>query len=144
MRLRCRRHHLPSDECLNSGQLRSPAPWPADSSNVNRLSNQTPVRIPAAEYTAIIKPRSERGSSRVRPGVLLVLQPALADEPDQVFSFSSWRFLRDSLRVFGLASAKELDTAEVRLFTGKQPYMFSRRRWEAPLIEALYGNCDEP
>ena len=144
MRLRCRRHHLPSDECLNSGQRRSPAPCPADSSNVNRLSNQTPVRIPAAEYTAIIKPRSERGSSRVRPGVLLVLQPTQADEPDQVFSFSSWRFLRDSLRVFGLASAKELDTAEVRLFTGKQPYMFSRRRWEAPLIEALYGNCDEP
>jgi hypothetical protein len=144
MRLRRRRHHLPSDQCLNSGQRRSPAPWPADSSNVNRLSNQTPVRIPAAEYTAIIKPRSERGSSRVRPGVLLVLQPALADEPDQVFSFSSWRFLRDSLRVFGLASAKELDTAEVRLFTGKQPYMLSRRRWEAPLIETLYGNCDEP
>jgi hypothetical protein len=48
------------------------------------------------------------------------------------------------LRVFGLASAKELDTAEVRLFTGKQPFMISRRRWEAPLIEALYGNCDEP
>jgi len=111
---------------------------------VNQHSNQTPVRIPAAEYTAIIKPRSERGSSRVRPGVLLVLQPSQVEEADQIFSFSSWRFLRDSLRVFGLASAKELDTAEVRLFTGKQPYMFSRRRWEAPLIEALYGNCDEP
>jgi hypothetical protein len=74
----------------------------------------------------------------------LVLQPTLVDEADQVFSFSSWRFLRDSLRVFGLATAKELDTAEVRLFTGKQPYMFSCRRWEAPLMEALYGNCDEP
>jgi hypothetical protein len=144
MRLRCRRHHLSSDQCLNLRQRRIRAPWPADSSNVNRLSNQTPVRIPAAEYTATIKPRSERGSSRIRPGVLLVLQPAMVEEPDQVFSFSSWRFLRDSLRVFGLASAKELDTAEVRLFTGKQPYMFSRRRWEAPLIEALYGNCDEP
>jgi len=111
---------------------------------VNRPTQQTPVRIPAAEYTAIVKPRSERGSSRVRPGVFLVLQPTLVDEPDQVFSFSSWRFLRESLLVFGLASAKELDTAEVRLFTGKQPFMFSRRRWEAPLIEALYGNCDEP
>ena len=48
------------------------------------------------------------------------------------------------MRVFGLASAKELDSADVRLSTGKQPYMFSKRRWEAPLIEALYGNCDEP
>ena len=143
MRLRCRRHHLSSDKCLNLRQRRSRAPWPADSSSVNRPSNQTAVRIPAAEYTAIVKPRSERGSSRVRPGVLLVLQPSLVEESDQIFSFSSWRFLRDSLRVFGLASAKELDTAEVRL-TGKQPYMFSRRRWEAPLIETLYGNCDEP
>jgi hypothetical protein len=111
---------------------------------VNRPTQQTTVRIPAAEYTAIVKPRSERGTSRVRPGVFLVLQPTLVDEPDQVFSFSSWRFLRVSLLVFGLATAKELDTAEVRLFTGKQPFMFSRRRWEAPLIETLYGNCDEP
>jgi hypothetical protein len=100
---------------------------------VNRPSNQTAVRIPAAEYTAIVKPRSERGSSRVRPGVFLVLQPSQVEEADQVFSFSSWRFLRESLLVFGLASPKELDTAEVRLFTGKQPFMFSRRRWEAPL-----------
>jgi len=74
----------------------------------------------------------------------LVLQPTRVDDQEQVFSFSSWRFLRESLLVFGLASAKELDTAEVRLFTGKQPFMFSRRRWETPLIEALYGNCDEP
>jgi len=143
MRLRRRRHHLPSDECLNSGQRRSPAPWPADSSNVNRLSNQTPVRIPAAEYTAIIKPKSERGFSRPLPGVILVLQPSTVEESDQVFSFSSWRFLRESLLVFGLASAKELDTADIRVSTGKQPYMFSRRRWEAPLIETIYGNCDE-
>jgi hypothetical protein len=106
--------------------------------------NNTAIRIPAAEYTAIVKPKSERGSSRVKPGVVLVLQPSLVEEADQIFSFSSWRFLRESLRVFGLASAKELDTADVRLSTGKQPYMFSRRRWEAPLIEALYGNCDEP
>ncbi len=105
---------------------------------------RTAIKIPAAEYTAIIKPKSERGSSRAQPGVVLVLQPSLVEEADQIFSFSSWRFLRESLRVFGLASAKELDSADVRLSTGKQPYMFSRRRWEIPLIEALYGNCDQP
>jgi hypothetical protein len=106
--------------------------------------NHTATRIPAAEYTAIIKPKSERGSSRAQPGVILVLQPSMVEEADQIFSFSSWRFLRESLRVFGLASAKELDSADVRLSTGKQPYMFSRRRWEIPLIEAIYGNCDQP
>jgi hypothetical protein len=106
--------------------------------------NHTAIRIPAAEYTAIIKPKSERGSSRAQPGVILVLQPSMVAEPDQIFSFSSWRFLRESLRVFGLASAKELDSADVRLSTGKQPYMLSRRRWEIPLIEAIYGNCDQP
>jgi hypothetical protein len=111
---------------------------------VNRPINQIATRIPAAEYTAIIKPKSERGFSRPLPGVILVLQPSTVEETDQVFSFSSWRFLRESMRVFGLASAKELDNADVRLSTGKQPYMFSKRRWEAPLIEALYGNCDEP
>jgi hypothetical protein len=100
------------------------------------------VRLPAGEYTAIIKPKSERGRSQ--PGVVLVLQPPVADEPEQIFGFSSWRFLRESLRVFGLASAKELDSADVRLSTGKQPYMFSRRRWEAPLIETIYENCDVP
>ena len=105
--------------------------------------NQTATRIPAAEYTAIIKPKSERGTSRSLPGVILVLQPSTVEESDQVFSFSSWRFLRESLLVFGLASAKELDTADIRVSTGKQPYMFSRRRWEAPLIETIYGNCDE-
>jgi len=102
------------------------------------------TKIPAAEYTAIIKPKAARDHARAQPGVVLVLQPSLVDEPDQIFSFSSWRFLRESLRIFGLASAKELDTADVRLSTGKQPYMFSRRRWEIPLIEALYGNCDQP
>lgn len=106
--------------------------------------NSTVVRIPASEYTAIVKPKSERGSSRTQPGVVLVLQPSQDEEAAQVFSFSSWRFLRESLRVFGLASAKELDSADVRLSTGKQPYMFSKRRWEVPLIEALYGNCDQP
>jgi hypothetical protein len=106
--------------------------------------NRIATRIPAAEYTAIIKPKSERGAGRTLPGVVLVLQPATVEESDQIFSFSSWRFLRESLRVFGLATAKELDNADVRLSTGKQPYMFSKRRWEAPLIEAIYGNCDEP
>jgi hypothetical protein len=106
--------------------------------------NQTATRIPAGEYTAIIKPKSARGSSRAQPGVILVLQPSQVEQTDQVFAFSSWRFLRESFRVFGLASAKELDTADVRLSTGKQPYMFSKRRWEAPLIDAIYGNCDEP
>jgi hypothetical protein len=98
------------------------------------------IRIPAAEYTAIIKPKSERG----QPGVVLVLQSSQDEQSEQVFSFSSWRFLRESLRVFGLANAKELDSADVRLSTGKQPYMLSKRRWEAPLIEVIYGNCDVP
>ena len=129
---------------MTSGQWRKKIAATADSVSVTRPINQTAIRIPAAEYTAIIKPRSERGSSRVRSGVFLVLQPSQEEEADQVFSFSSWRFLRESLLVFGLASPKELDTAEVRLFTGKQPFMFSRRRWETPLIEALYSNCDEP
>lgn len=106
--------------------------------------NQTATRIPAAEYTAIIKPKSERGTSRFLPGVILVLQPSTVEESDQVFSFSSWRFLRESLRVFGLASAKELDNADIRVSTGKQPYMLSKRRWEMPLINTIYGNCDEP
>ena len=129
---------------MTSGQRQKKIPATADSASVNRPINQTATRIPAAEYTAIIKPKSERGFSRPLPGVILVLQPSTVEESDQVFSFSSWRFLRESLRVFGLASAKELDNADVRLSTGKQPYMFSKRRWEAPLIEALYGNCDEP
>ena len=129
---------------MTSGQWRKKIAATADSVSVSRPINQTAIRIPAAEYTAIIKPKSERGFSRPLPGVILVLQPSTVEESDQVFSFSSWRFLRESLRVFGLASAKELDNADVRLSTGKQPYMFSKRRWEAPLIEALYGNCDEP
>ena len=105
---------------------------------------ETATRIPAGEYIAIIKPKSGRGSSRAPSGVILVLQPSQGGEAEQIFTFSSWRFLRESLRVFGVASAQELDTADVRLSTGKQPYMFSKRRWEAPLIDAIYGNCDEP
>jgi len=129
---------------LTLGHRRYRSPVTADIASVSRPIHETATRIPAAEYTAIIKPKSERGASRPLPGVILVLQPSTVEESDQIFSFSSWRFLRESMRVFGLASAKELDNADVRLSTGKQPYMFSRRRWEAPLIEAIYQNCDEP
>jgi hypothetical protein len=145
MRIRRRRDRLaPAKNCLTSGQGRNKFVLPADSASVSSPTNHTATRIHAAEYTAIIKPKSDRASARTLPGVLLVLQPVLVEDPDQVFSFSSWRFLRESFRVFGLASAKELDTADVRLSTGKQPYMLSKRRWEAPLIEALYENCDQP
>jgi hypothetical protein len=103
---------------------------------------KTQLKILPGEYAAIVKPKPGRGSSRAQTGVILVLQPTTEDEPEQIFSFSSWRALRESLWVFGFATATELDSADVRLSTGRQPYMFSRRRWEAPLIEALYGNCD--
>jgi hypothetical protein len=104
---------------------------------------QTATKILAGEYTAIVKPRLTRTGSRTRPGVNLVLKPPSAEEPDQAFSFASWSFLRERLRVFGLATPKELDNADVRLSTGKQPYMFSARRWEAPLIDALDLNSTE-
>ncbi len=74
MRLRRRRHHLPAAasvgtaQCLTSGQWKNGCPRPADSSSVNRPMNHTAVRIPAAEYTAIVKPKSERGSSRAQSG----------------------------------------------------------------------------
>ena len=115
--------------------MTSPLPRPA---------THTAVRIPAGEYTAIIKPRTTRTSSRSQPGVALVLKSPSAEEADRIFSFPSWKFLRDHLRLFGFATAKELDNADVRLSTGRQPYMFSSRRWEAPLIEALDLNCSEP
>jgi hypothetical protein len=102
----------------------------------------TQFKILPAEYTAIVKPKPGRGSSRSQTGVVLVLQPSTEEEAEQVFSFTSWKVLRESLWVFGFATATELDSADVRLSTGRQPYMFSRRRWEAPLIEALYGNCE--
>ena len=104
---------------------------------------RTATRIPAGEYAAIIKPRTTRTSSRSQPGVLLVLKPPSADATERSFTFSSWRFLREHLRLFGFATAKELDNADVRLSTGRQPYMFSSRRWEVPLIEALDLNCPE-
>ena len=105
--------------------------------------NHIATRIPATQYTAIVKPRLSRTGSRSRPGVVLVLRPALLEEVEQTFSFPSWAFLRERLRVFGFATEKELDNADVRLSTGKQPYMFSARRWEAPLIEALDLNQAE-
>jgi hypothetical protein len=104
---------------------------------------QTATRIPAAHYAAVIKPRLSRTGSRTRPGVILVLKPALLEEAEQVFAFASWSYLRERLRVFGFATAKELDSADVRLSTGKQPYLFSARRWEAPLIDALDLNRAE-
>jgi hypothetical protein len=104
---------------------------------------ETATRIPTAEYTAIVKPRLARTGSRTRPGVVLVLKQPLVEEPEQIFYFASWSFLRERLRVFGLATAKELDGADVRLSTGKQPYMFSARRWESPLIDALDLNCQQ-
>jgi hypothetical protein len=113
-------------------------------SPVTSATTRKAVRIPVGEYTAIIKPRTTRTSSRSQPGVALVLKSPSAEEADRIFSFPSWKFLRDHLRLFGFATAKELDNADVRLSTGRQPYMFSSRRWEAPLIEALDLNCQEP
>ncbi len=106
-------------------------------------SPRTASKIPAAEYTAIVKPRVTRTSTRQQPGIILVLKPPSAEETDWIFSFPSWKFLREHFRLFGFATAKELDNADVRLSTGRQPYMFSSRRWEAPLIEALDLNCPE-
>jgi hypothetical protein len=105
---------------------------------------RTASRIPAGDYAAIIKPRVTRTSSRSHSGVILVLKSPALEKTEQAFSFSSWRFLREHLRLFGFATAKELDNADIRLSTGRQPYMFSSRRWEAPLIEALDLNCAEP
>jgi hypothetical protein len=76
-----------------------------------------------------------------RPGVVLIIKAVQAEQADRTFSFSSWDFLRERLRVFGFASAKELDTADVRLLARKRRYEFSSRRWEAPLIDALNLNC---
>ena len=113
-------------------------------SPVTSATTRKAVRIPVGEYTAIIKPRLTRASSRSQPGIILVLKPASAEEADWIFAFPSWKFLREHLRLFGFATAEELDNADVRLSTGRQPYMFSSRRWEAPLIEALDLNCQEP
>ena len=114
------------------------SPIPLKRANDEPDRNQDPRRRIYCDHKTQIHSRQSTGAA----GVVLVLQPSQVDEADQVFAFSSWRFLRESLRVFGFASAAELDTADVRLSTGRQPYMFSSRRWEVPLIEALYGNCD--
>jgi hypothetical protein len=95
------------------------------------------TRIPAGDYAAILKPRLSRSEGRARAGVTLVLRPPLSEDALQTYHFSSWDFVRERLLVFGLATPEELDSADVRLSTGRQPYMFSVRRWEAPLIEAL-------
>ncbi len=100
-------------------------------------------RIPAGQYTAIIQPELARGgNSRAHP-ITLVLTPPAVEEASWTFYFPSWKFLRERLRLFGFATAEELDSADVRLSTGRQPYMFSSRRWEVPLIEALELNCAE-
>jgi hypothetical protein len=114
------------------------------SSPMTRPATRAAIKIPAGNYTAIIKPRVTRTSSRSQPGVVLVLKPPSVEGADQIYSFSSWKFLRDHLRLFGFATAEELDNADVRLTTGRQPYMFSSRRWEGPLIEALDLTCAEP
>ncbi len=113
------------------------------SSHPTRPMPRTAIRIPAGKYTAIVKPRLTRTSSRSQPGVVLVLKAPSAEEADRIFSFPSWKFLREHLRLFGFATPEELDHADVRLSTGHQPYMFSSRRWEVPLIEALDLNCAE-
>ena len=95
------------------------------------------AHIPAGDYAAIVKPRISRGAGRGHAAVTLVLKPPLTEDNLQTYHFSSWDFVRERLLVFGLATAEELDSADVRLSTGRQPYMFSVRRWEAPLIEAL-------
>jgi len=112
-------------------------------SPLTNSTSRTAIKIPAGKYAAIIKPRLTRASSRSQPGIILVLKPPSAEEADWIFAFPSWKFLREHLRLFGFATAEELDNADVRLSTGRQPYMFSSRRWEVPLIEALDLNCAE-
>lgn len=99
------------------------------------------TRIPAAEYAAIVKIGS--GTQwRSLPGVVLIIKGAQPWEADHTFFFSSWDFLRERLLVFGFASSKELDIANVRISSSKRrSYVFSSRRWEAPLIDALNLDC---
>jgi len=96
---------------------------------------RTHTRIPAGNYAAVIKARVTRQSSRANAGVVLVLKPPSIEDPERVFIFSSWGYLRDLLRVFGFATEQELNNADVLLYT--KLYKFSSRRWEVPLIEAL-------
>jgi hypothetical protein len=99
------------------------------------------TRIAAAEYVAIVKIGSGGPRLLRRAGVVLIIKGVQAWEADRTFFFSSWDFLRERLRVFGFASAKELETAGVRISSRKRPYVFSSRRWEAPLIDALNLTC---
>ena len=104
---------------------------------------QTTIKIPAGDYFAIVKPRSGRSAARFH-GVTLVLRASGSEEAGLTFHLPSWRFLRQHLLVFGFATAKELDDADVRLSTGRQPFLFSSRRWEVPLINALDLTYPEP
>jgi hypothetical protein len=77
------------------------------------------------------KPRSERRSrrrnsrrskrtrqsSRANAGAVLVLKPSSIEDPERVFTFSSWGYLRDRPRVFQFATEQELDNADVRFST---------------------------
>jgi hypothetical protein len=99
---------------------------------------QTPptlIRIRAGNYAAVVKARITRRSSRANAGVVLVLKPSSKEDPERAFTFPSWGYLRDRLRVFGFATEQELNNADARLST--KPYVSPSRRWEAPLIEAL-------
>lgn len=104
---------------------------------------ETTTRLTSGDYAAIVKPRASRTGSRFH-GVTLVLKVNGLPEADLTFQFPSWRFLRQHLLVFGFATPKELDDADVRLSTGRQPFLFSTRRWEVPLINALDLNYPEP
>jgi hypothetical protein len=104
---------------------------------------ETTTRLTSGEYAAIVKPRASRSGSRFH-GVTLVLKVNGIPEGDLTFHFPSWRFLRQHLLVFGFATPKELDDADVRLSTGRQPFLFSNRRWEVPLINALDLHYPEP
>ena len=110
---------------------------PIDAAMADRIIKNAASRLPATEYIATVQPSFAHSASRSRTGVVLVLTPPDDTQTQHCFHFASWSFLRERLRLFGFATAGELDTADVRLDTGKQPYVFSSRRWEAPLIDAL-------
>jgi hypothetical protein len=107
----------------------------------NKPMTHIATRIAAAEYVAIVKIGSGGPRLLRRAGVVLIIKGVQAWGADRTFFFSSWDFLRERLRVFGFASAKELETAGARISSSKRPYVFSSRRWEAPLIDALNLTC---
>jgi hypothetical protein len=79
----------------------------------------------------LLKPRNERRSrrrdsrrskrtresSRANAGVVWVPKPSSIEDPERVFTFSSWGYLRDRPRVFQFATEQELDNADVRFST---------------------------